>query len=586
MSVLACAAPMKVEVKSTGDQRHQLIVDGKPFFIQGAGGSYSRSLLKDLGGNAIRTWGVDQLDDALAEAEKNGLKVCAGIWIEHERHGFTYDDPAFIQKQFDRAKAAVEKYKDHPALLIWAIGNEMEGEKGDNPKIWKAVNDIAKMVKEIDPNHPTMTVVAELGGEKVPSLETLCPDIDILGINSYAGATSIPERYRKLGGTKPYIVTEFGPFGTWEIPKNDWNVVQEPTSTVKAGMYRDSYRKAIAAEKGKLCLGSFVFNWGNKQEATSTWFGMFLQDGSRTGSVDVMQEAWTGKPPANRVPVIGEFAVDLNRGEGGSIVKATLRSTDPEQDKLDAEWKLFEETERYSVGGDLEKAPPEVSEAITNADLKGATVTLPKKPGAYRLYVTVRDHHNGAATVNVPLLVLGEVTHESQRLAPKATLPFTLLGDDAKGSTFVPSGWMGKADAIKLDPQSKENPHSGATSMKCEFNSSDNFGGVVWQSPEGDWGEVDGGLDFSGAKKLTFWARGEAGGEKVEFKLGIIEKTKAFFDTASGATTVTLSPEWKQYELDLNGKDLRRIKTPFVWVVGNTGRSVAFYLDDVRFTAD
>lgn len=586
LSTLAIAAPAKVTIQSTGPQQYQLLVDGKPFFVQGAGGGYSRPMLKQLGGNAIRTWGVDQLDRALAEAEANGLKVCAGIWIEHERHGFNYDDEAFIKEQFEKAKAAVQKYKDHPALLMWAIGNEMEGDRGDNPKIWKAVNDIAKMVKEIDPNHPTMTVVAEIGGEKLPSFIKLCPDVDILGINSYAGATSVPQRYRQGGGTKPYMITEFGPFGTWEIPKNDWNVVQEPTSTVKAGMYRDAYTKGILAEKGKLCLGSFVFNWGNKQEATSTWFGMFLQDGSRTGSVDVMQEMWTGKPPVNRVPTISEFKIDLNRGEGGTTVKATLAASDPEKDALSAEWKLFEETERYSVGGDHEKAPPEVSGAITSSDLSGATLTLPKKPGAYRLYVTVRDNHNGAATANLPLLVLGDASQETQRLAPKASLPFVIYGDDAKETTFAPSGWMGKAEAIKLDPASTDNPHSGKTCLKATFDSSDGFGGVVWQSPANDWGDANGGMDLSGAKKLAFWARGAKGGEKVEFKFGIIEKTKPFFDTAAGATTVTLTSEWKQYEFDLKGKDLRRLKTPFVWVLASPGESVTFFLDDIRYTAE
>lgn len=583
LSSIACAAGARVEVSTTPTSGHQLLVDGKPFFIKGAGGSYSRSLLKELGGNAIRTWGVDQLGAALDEAQKNGLKVCAGIWIEHERHGFDYADEKFVQEQYEKAKAAILKYKDHPALLMWAIGNEMEGERGDNPRIWKAVNDIARLAKELDPNHPTMTVVAELGGEKVPSLEKLCPDIDIVGINSYAGCTSIPTRYRQLGGTKPYIVTEFGPFGTWEIPKNDWNVVQEPTSTVKAGMYRDAYLKGILAEKDKLCLGSFVFTWGNKQEATATWFGMFLADGSRMGSVDVMQELWTGKPPANRVPVIDSIAVDKNRGDGGTEIKVSLATSDPENDPLTVEWKFLAEAERYGVGGDAEAIPPEVSGAIHAGDLKGAAVVLPKKPGAYRLFVTVRDPHKGAATANVPLLVLGTDAASTERLAPKAELPLIVYGDGATGQPYAPTGWMGKTPAISIDPDSKENPKSGSTSIKCVFNSPDNFGGIVFQSPANDWGDLDGGFDLTGATKLAFWARGEQGGEVVEFKFGILEKTKAFADTATAAQTVTLTKEWKQYEFDLVGKDLRRIKTGFVWVLGGQGKPVTFFLDDIRY---
>lgn len=586
LSCVASAAPSRVEVKSTGAGRFQLLVDGKPFFVQGAGGNRSREFLKQIGGNAVRTWGVDQLDEALDEAQKNGLKVCAGIWIEHERHGFSYDDPTFIQAQYDRAKAAILKYKDHPALLLWAIGNEMEGEKGDKPRIWKAVNDIAKLAKELDPNHPTMTVVAELGGEKVPAFNKLCPDVDILGINSYAGAPSIPDRYRALGGTKPYLVTEFGPHGTWEIPKNDWNVVQEPTSTVKADMYRTSYTRAILGEKNKLCLGSFVFLWGNKQEATATWFGMFLSDGARTGAVDVMQEFWSGKPPTNRVPTIERIAVDHNRVEPGATVTATLNAGDPENDTLTVEWKLIAEAKRYGIGGDHEDAPEEVPGAVTKGDLVGATINLPKDPGAYRLFVTVRDPSNGVATANVPLLAGAIPTASRDTLAPAAKLPFLLYGDGADQRAFVSSGWMGKTDAIQMDPESTDSPKVGATCLRAAFNSGDDFGGVVWQSPANDWGEAAGGLDFSRAKKLLFWARGADGGERVEFKLGVIGKDRPFFDTGSAAQVLTLTKEWKEYTIDLKGKDLRRIKSPFVWVVEGRGKPTTFFLDEIRYVAE
>ncbi len=582
LSMCAGAANPKVEVKTDAPGAFRLTVDGQPFFIQGAGGDRSRSFLKEIGGNAIRTWGVEQLDQSLKEAREHGLKVVAGIWIEHERHGFSYDDPAFVQSQFEKAKAAIQKYKDDPAILVWAIGNEMEGEKGDNPKIWKAVNDIARVAKELDPNHPTMTVVAELGGEKVPAFQKYCPDVDILGINSYAGCPSIPDRYRKAGGNKPYIITEFGPHGTWEIPKNDWNVVQEPTSTVKAGMYRTSYEKTILGEKNKLCLGSFVFLWGNKQEATATWFGMFLADGARTGAVDVIQEMWTGKPPANRVPTIEQIAVNANRIAPGATVKATLAAADPENDPLTVEWKLLTEAVRYGVGGDAEEMPHDVPGAVQSGDANGAAVVMPAKPGAYRLFVTVRDTHNGAATANVPLLVGDAPVTPRETLAPAAKLPFVLYGEGAK-PVFVPSGWMGKTDAIKMDADCTESPKDGATCLKCTFDSADNFGGVVWQSPENDWGDEKGGLDFTSAKKLTFWARGSEGGEKVEFKFGILGKEKKFPDTAGDAKTLTLAKDWTKYEFDLIGKDLRRIKTPFVWVVEGHGKPTTFFVDGIQY---
>ena len=88
-------------------------------------------------------------------------------------------------------------------MLVWGIGNEMEGyDKGGNPAIWQHIEDLCQMVKKIDPNHPTMTVIAEIGGDRIAAIHKHCPSLDIIGINSYGGAASLPERYRKAGGKK------------------------------------------------------------------------------------------------------------------------------------------------------------------------------------------------------------------------------------------------------------------------------------------------------------------------------------------------------------------------------------------------
>src|SRR5436305_1091987 len=95
--------------------------------------------------------------------------------------------------------------------------------------VWSAINSIAARAHKLDPNHPTFTVVAEIGGDRVKNIHRLCPEIDVVGINSYAGAATVPERYKKAGGTKPFVLTEFGPAGTWESKKNHYGAVPEPT---------------------------------------------------------------------------------------------------------------------------------------------------------------------------------------------------------------------------------------------------------------------------------------------------------------------------------------------------------------------
>jgi beta-galactosidase/beta-glucuronidase len=224
------------------DHRWQLLVAGKPFIVKGAGGDASKAMLAEMGGNSFRTWGADNLDKQLSEAQGKGLRVTVGIWLGHKEHGFRYDDPNQVTKQFNDAKAVIQKYKDNPAVLMWALGNEMEGyDKGDDPNVWMAIEDLAHMAHQVDPNHPTMSVIAEIGGNRVAAINKMCPSLDIVGINSYAGAPSLYSRYLKQGGTKPYILTEFGPPGAWECASTPWQRPIEPSSTAKESSYELAY---------------------------------------------------------------------------------------------------------------------------------------------------------------------------------------------------------------------------------------------------------------------------------------------------------------------------------------------------------
>lgn len=416
--LLGCVLVMLMQTTTNGeaiktqvvqvDGKWQLLRDGKPYLIKGAGGGASKELLRDIGGNSFRTWGTDNLEKQLDEAQRLGLTVCVGIWLGQERSGFSYSDPKQVERQFENAKKVIEKYKDHPAVLMWGIGNEMEGFKeGDKKEIWKAVNDIAAMAKQIDPNHPTMTVVAEIGGKRVQYIHELCPAIDIVGINTYAGIASVPERYRKAGGTKPYVITEAGVPGTWETPKTTWGKVQEMPSSEKGEFYRRGWIEAVGRQSG-LALGEYVFNWGQKQEATETWFGMFLQDGSRLEPVDTMCQIWTGKPPPNRCPRMSKIELTAGSQEiaPGAALSARVDVSDPENDALKLEWVLRREPDEYKEGGDREAPTATFPDAIVATRDHTVDVKLPDKPGGYRLYAFVRDGHGGAATANIPLHVV------------------------------------------------------------------------------------------------------------------------------------------------------------------------------------
>ncbi|MEM7576703.1 MAG: glycoside hydrolase family 2 TIM barrel-domain containing protein [Planctomycetota bacterium] len=387
---------------------HTLTIDGEPFFMLGAGGDAGLDRLAAAGGNALRTWGVGpETRDLLDRAHEHGLKVAVGFWLAHARHGFDYGDVDAVAAQKAKVREGVLTLKDHPAVLMWVLGNEMEGfGEGDDVRIWEHVQDLAAMVKQLDATRPRMTVTTEIGGARVAMINKHCPDIDIHGINSYGGAQNLPKRYREAGGVKPYMITEFGPLGTWEVGKTPWGAPIEPTSTEKAGFYRASYEGGVLSEKDGLCLGSFAFFWGDKQEVTATWFGMFLPDGSKTAAVDIMTELWSGSPPADRAPSIASLAVEgPATREPGAEVRANLKAQDPEGEALRVVWRFKAEAREYLMGGDAEPVVPEFPEVIVDSDEGGATLVMPETPGAYRIFAFVYDPSGHAAVANVPLLV-------------------------------------------------------------------------------------------------------------------------------------------------------------------------------------
>ena len=603
---VARAQEVPVVLQQTKTRAWTLTRGGKPYFIKGAGGQNTLPLLQASGGNSIRTWGSDNIGPILDEAQKLGLSVCVGVWFGHKEHGFSYKDTKAVAEQQERVRQTVSKYKNHAAVLAWAMGNEMENglPADETPLMWKAVQNAAALCKQMDKKHPTLTVVAEIGGEKVKQINEMCPAIDIIGINSYGGAASVPARYKDAGGVKPYILTEFGPAGTWESPKKPWGAVPELTSTQKADVYRSVYQKAV--QNQPMCLGSYAFVWGSKQEATATWFGMLLPTGEKLGAVDAMTELWSGKPPKNLCPVIESLKLEgTDEPQVGSTIRATLAASDPNQNPLSVRWVLQKDDVPKPSGGDTEPKPPTYPDAIVESGKTGATVHLPQIPGPYRLFAYLDDGAGGAAVGNIALFAKAAETSTSDKTptvvpttadknsgeasaaapARKAVLPLRLVSEPAtRDTTYVPAGWMGNAAAIKMDEASKDNPHTGATCLKVTYAAPDNWGGVVWQSPAEDWGDKPGGLNLSAAKKLTFWARGENGGETVTFEFGILGKDKKYADSGTAKKeAVKLTKDWKPYAIDLSGVDMSRIKTGFAWIVGGQEKPVTFYLDDVSY---
>ena len=395
----------------------QLRVNNEPFYIRGAGGTVQMDAVIACGGNTIRTWGIENAQTILDQAEKKGLKVMLGLWVQHERHGFDYNDPEKIKNQLEGFRIAVRKYKDHPALLMWGVGNEYELEYS-NTKVWAAVNDIAKMVHEEDKNHPTSTVTAGTNAEKLNFVQTVLTEIDIYGINTYGDIESVKGVLTNGNYTGAYMITEWGPNGHWESPKTIWGMSVEQTSTEKAAVYLKRYQTCIAADSAQ-CIGSFAFLWGQKQEYTSTWYGLFSDEGIPTEAIDELTFCWSWAYPQNRSPRVDSLQFDNHKLLANCIVSSNsmhsfrVFAKDLNQDKLSYSWELYPESTDLKSGGDAEMKPPLINGRLKGKNQEKVNLKAPVKEGRYRLFVRISDGEK-LAYMNIPFYV--EPGNENERI--------------------------------------------------------------------------------------------------------------------------------------------------------------------------
>lgn len=160
-------------------------------------------------------------------------------------------------------------------------------------------------------------------------------------------------------------------------------------------------------------------------------------------------------------------------------------------------------------------------------------------------------------------------------------------------SLYVPAGAMGDIGDVTIEDAYTAIVHPpSSTSVRFSYQpGGQGWGGVYFlradiQHPQGDWGD-EAGYDLSAATALTFWARGELGGERVEFKAGGIDSPgKPYQDTfETSLGTVTLTQDWQQFRIELAGLNLSDVIGPFAWVAtrANNPDGLTFYVSDIAY---
>lgn len=423
----------KVEIKNM-----KLYVNDEEFFVKGAaanGGNSAKDgsnpfylTAKACGANTVRTYSQIQTS-VLDDFARKGLYICMGLVIGKESEGFDYNDETARKKQISSLKGVVDKYKDHPAILMWCVGNEVEpNTKSDgttfklNVNVWKDIEEICAYIKEVD-GRPVTTALTGIYEPNIGNVKKYIPSLDLICVNNYEGnVEKLNNLYKNANLPYPYILSEFGIRGTWDVatPHTSWFTKSanggliEPSGNEKAEIYKKIYSECVSGCADKGCIGSYVFLWGWQTHGdVLNWYAMYDQfEESALPTVDAMQEMWTGMKVENSSPVIvsrtdgktgGELFIDGKTSDRnvqmakGSTHTASVNASDPEGDALNYDWKIIRD-ERQDVGKTMS---PIAGLFSGKTDAPSVNFKAPAAEGNYRLIVYVRDRAHSKASCAV-----------------------------------------------------------------------------------------------------------------------------------------------------------------------------------------
>src|SRR5450759_5300129 len=407
-------SPSKVKVKAVNGKYH-FFVNNKIFEIKGVNGGRDVALLYKSGGTSFRAGGGTNSKAILDTAYKYHMMVALNLGLRQELQGFNYDDTAAVAKQLIAVKKTVDAFKNHPAVLCWIAGNELNLSpnrgKPVNPKVYDALKDVVDYIHKNDRNHPVTTTFAGVSKAAVDVALKHCPDLDFISLQVYGSLNKIPTMAKAAGITKPYLITEFGPRGHWEVPATKWKREIEEPSAVKASGLMDRIQTGIISDSSGLNLGGYGFLWGQKQERTPTWYGMFLKSGESTAAVDELTRYWTGKYPEIRAPKVDSLKLADKNAIDNIYLKpyakytAKVFASDPNSFPLTYKWTILKEVMVRSQAGGREIEPDTVHIKVLSNAGGELNFKSPKDTGEYRLFSYVFNGKNKVGTANVPFYV-------------------------------------------------------------------------------------------------------------------------------------------------------------------------------------
>jgi hypothetical protein len=410
LTLLPAPARDLVLPESLSPAERQRFARFETFRIQGVCGDRDLERLATLGVNAVRGYTIGEpgeMREKLDRAQALGLKMILSEWMPHHgenrnRDGvvWQFDYTTKGEQMVQNLIRKVEGIGDHPAILMWGLGNEVHL---DEPYL-RVVNRMSEEIHKRFPHHLTSLTVVNVKDEGIAAIKKFAPDIDVLGVQSYSlGAVrgSI-KRAEALWG-KPFYMSEFNTKGPWNFGKTEWNVELDEPAIRKVNDLRECY---AAIDASPLCLGSTIFLWGHATTYRPTYFSMLLDPdpaGTKgvesldhlliTPQAEVMSEHFTGQPPkGNRAPVLTvlefEGGAQARLADPGEPMTITFAAEDADADALEFVTWILDSSARRTTTVDGPFAQSSTDHAI---------IAAPRQPGEYLLMVYAKDKKGGAS---------------------------------------------------------------------------------------------------------------------------------------------------------------------------------------------
>lgn len=574
------------------DSIWQLEVNGKPFPVKGVTfghendtANYNRYFkdLQKLGVNTLRTWATGEHTKAFLDAAaKHNIKVMVGIWMRHGRPGME-DDDSFnylkdtqgMETMYQQAMNVVEMYKNHPAVLVWGVGNEVYlnmATDAEKEAYSKFLERVCSNIKKIDSKHPISSTEAWTFG--LDWWEKYVPSIDIYGLNSYgAGANLLQEELQKRNIDKPYVITEFNVTGEWDIQNDSNGVKIEPSDEEKYNTIVNGYDNWI--KNKSQCLGVYIFHYANGNDFGTPWLFTHHR-GLYRPTYWAIQKAYTGKEPTNHIPKINSFEISNDTLKSGSWIPITLNVTDVENEKLDIRFYYNQRTGSRKRRNQINKLN------FRGSLTEGFEIQVPKEHGSVKIYVNVQDTFNNVGIASTGIQATDADAKNRKYLVPKAQVPFYVYKDGDE-LPYLPTGYMGNYQAMTVDTKHTQEVYAGNYAIKISYKERSGWYGLAFVDPKNDWGDILGGYAIEDAKQFSFWAKSDFDGVFATIGFGLIENDKPFPDTSKKSKEIELTSKWKKYTLNVKRADLRCIRSGLVIFSSSSGAFQNIYIDEVVF---